>query len=357
MLSTPYVKIEKSTLENNIARMQSWVTENGQVLRPHIKTHRSVEIAKMQLAAGAVGITCAKLGEAEVMAAAGIRNILIAYSLVGADKMLRLKRLMEQAEVAVTCDNMVSAEQLNQVGLELGRPVPVLVEIMTHIKRGGVSEEALEAFVKALNGLPGLEFRGIMAYSGLNPNSDPDNGLRSMSEEEIRLLCRCRDRLERAGVKVEVVSGGSTVISRRADVMKGLTESRAGNYVFGDIHYARLGAVKESDCALTVRATVVSTPERGLATLDCGSKILSSDHDSCGFGKIRQYPEATIYKLNEEHGYVRYDPEQYHLHVGEEVDVIPYHSCVVANLVDRIFLFSGENYIRSISVDARGKSY
>ena len=116
------------------------------------------------------------------------------------------------------------------------------------------------------------------------------------------------------------MSGGSTVVSRRADVMDVLTESRAGNYVFGDLHYAQLGAVSEDDCALTVRATV-------------------------------------IYKLNEEHGYVRYDPAQGQLRVGGEVGVIPYHSCVVANLVDKMFLFDGNEYVRSLTVDARGKSY
>lgn len=357
MLSTPYVKIDQQKLHRNIARMQQWVRENGQALRPHIKTHRSVEIAKLQLAAGAVGITCSKLGEAEVMCAGGIRNILIAYSLVGRDKMLRLKRLMEQGEITVTCDNATSARQLSETGVELGRPVPVLAEVLTHIKRGGVAEDRLVEFVSFLRTLPGLQFQGIFAYSGLNPTADADHGLCAMSRQEDALLLRSRQALEQAGIPVPVVSGGSTVLSRRADVMHTLTESRAGNYVFGDIHYAQLGAVEEDDCALVVRATVISTPEDGLATLDCGSKILSSDHNETGFGKIRQYPDAVIYKLNEEHGYVRYDPHSCQLHVGDEVDVIPYHSCVVSNLVDRMFLFSGQQYVRSITVDARGRSF
>lgn len=357
MLSTPYVKIEERKLTGNIARMQNWVRQNGQALRPHIKTHRCVEIAKMQLAAGAAGITCSKLGEAEVMAAAGIDNILIACSLVGEDKMLRLSELIKKAAVTVTCDNALSAAQLNEVGLRSGRPVPVLAELLTHIKRGGVGEDALVPFVRRLCSLPGLCFAGIFAYSGLDPTSDPDHGLLHMSEQEARLLGTCKARLEEAGIPVKVVSGGSTVVSCRADVMGVLTESRAGNYVFGDIHYAQLGAVTEDTCALTVRATVVSTPEPGLATLDCGSKILSSDHGETGFGLIRQCPGAVIYKLNEEHGYVRYDPSRYDVRVGDQVDVIPYHSCVVANLVDKMFLFDGEKYLRSLTVDARGKSY
>lgn len=357
MLSTPYVRIDQHKLERNIARMQQWARENGQVLRPHIKTHRSVEIAKMQLAAGAVGITCSKLGEAEVMSAAGIRDILIAYSLVGNDKMLRLRHLMERARVTVTCDNLTSAQQLNETGLALGRPAPVLVEVLTHIKRGGVAEHKLVEFAAYLRTLPGIQVQGLFAYSGLNPNADADHGLCAMSRQEDALLLRCKQALEQAGIPVAVVSGGSTVLSRRADVMHTLTESRAGNYVFGDIHYAQLGAVEEENCALSVRATVISAPEDGLATLDCGSKILSSDHNETGFGKIRQFPDAVIYKLNEEHGYVRYDPLRYRLHVGDEVDVIPYHSCVVSNLVNRMFLFSGETYVRSIAVDARGMSY
>lgn len=357
MLSTPYVKIEKNKLERNISHMQDWAHQNGQLLRPHIKTHRCVEIARMQLAAGAAGITCSKLGEAEIMAAAGITDILIAYSLVGNDKMRRLSALLEKASITVTCDNTVSAEQLNEVGLKLGRPIPVLVEILTHIKRGGVEEKELVPFVRRLQSMPGLRFAGIFAYSGLDPTSEPDHGLLHMSKQETELLRSCKSRLEAAGISVDVVSGGSTVVSRRADVMDVLTESRAGNYVFGDLHYAQLGAVSEDDCALTVRATVISTPELGLATLDCGSKILSSDHNETGFGRIKQLPGAVIYKLNEEHGYVRYDPAQGQLRIGDEVDVIPYHSCVVANLVDKMFLFDGSEYIHSLTVDARGKSY
>lgn len=357
MLSTPYVKVEGSVLRSNISRMQAWVTENGQVLRPHIKTHRSVEIAKMQIQAGAVGITCSKLGEAEVMAAAGIDNILIAYSLVGEDKMARLLEVMRSTNVTVACDNEISARQLHEVGLRLGRPVPVLVEILTPIKRGGVSAEKLVGFVKFLKELSGLSFAGILAYSGLNPREAPDNGLAIMAQEEDALLRKCVQLLKDANIDVPTVSGGSTVISKRADLMQCATESRAGNYVFGDMHYVQLGAVREEACALTVRATVVSTPERGLATLDSGSKMLSSDHNETGFGKIRQYPDACIYKLNEEHAYVRYDAEKYDLHVGEQVDIIPYHSCVVANLVDKMFLFEDGTYVRPITVDARGRSY
>lgn len=357
MLSTPYVRLDQARLEHNIAWMQRWTAQCGQRLRPHIKTHRSTQIAKLQLAAGAVGITCSKLGEAEVMADAGIDDILIAYSLVGEDKMLRLRALMEKARITVTCDNKLSATQLNQVGLKAGRPVPVLAEVLTHIKRGGVAPERIVEFAGHLSSLPGLRFAGLFAYSGIHPSGEPDHGLRAMSLEEDALLRRCKQALEAAGIAVPLVSGGSTVISRRADVMTALDESRAGNYVFGDLHYAQLGAVEEADCALTVRATVISTPEPGLATLDCGSKILSSDHNDTGFGKIRQHPQAVIWKLNEEHGYVRFDSAQCSMEVGEEVDVIPYHSCVVANLVDTLFLFNGENYVRPIPVDARGRSY
>ena len=356
MLSTPYVKIDLIKLKDNIHNMQEWVNRNGQTLRPHIKTHRCVEIVKMQLEAGAAGITCSKLGEAEVMADAGIDDILVAYSLVGEDKMLRLEELLKKANVTVTCDNMISALQLNSVGLRAGRQIPVLVELLTHIKRGGVEPEKLVDFVNELRALPGLCFKGVFAYSGIN-TSFADEPLRRMSEEENEIVKKCTRILEDAGIPVEITSGGSTVISRRADVMDAVSESRAGNYVFGDIHYSQLGAVKEEDCALTVRATVVSIPAEGHATLDCGSKILSSDHNEAGFGKIRQLPDAVIYKLNEEHGYVRYDPDEYGLQVGDEVDVIPYHSCVVSNLVDRMFVFKDDEYVGYFTVDARGKSY
>ena len=165
IISTPYVKIDLNAVEKNIAVMQRIVSDSGQRLRPHIKTHRSIELAHMQMRAGACGICCAKLGEAEVMAAGGIQDILITGTLVGSSKMQRLSRLLNCANVIVCCDNEVSAKQLSEVGVAAGRRIPVLVELLTHIKRGGVSQDSLLEFVKLIEQLPGLVFTGLMAYT------------------------------------------------------------------------------------------------------------------------------------------------------------------------------------------------
>lgn len=356
-LSTPYVWIDLDIMERNIRDMTAGLAANGVRHRPHIKTHRSVEIARMQAAAGARGITCAKLSEAMVMAKAGFNDIFLAYSLVGRDKMRRLADLMDFADISVTVDNWVSAEQLSNLGKEIGRDIPVFVEVMTSIMRGGVGPGELAAFIRRLGDYPRVAIAGLFCYSGVWPDLGDKDKIRAFALREANLLTEARDMLNAEGISVPYLSGGSSVTSTCPEALSPLDESRAGNYVFSDLNYVATGAVSVDDCAMRIKATVISRPASGKATLDAGSKILSSDQRGTGFGLIRQYPTARIFKLNEEHAFVDFEPGAPVPAIGEEVDILPNHACVVSNLVEYMYGFRKDAFERAIRVDARGMSY
>jgi D-serine deaminase-like pyridoxal phosphate-dependent protein len=358
-ISTPFAWVDLDIMENNIIKMTSDLKKYGVRHRPHIKTHKSIEIAKMQLAAGAVGITCAKISEAQVMAEAGIRDILIAYSLVGRDKMERLGKLMDIADIKVTVDNMIAAKQLSALALSKDTKIKIFIEVATHIKRGGVkSGEDLIAFAKLLSKMEGLAFEGLFGYYGISPTLKRREDIKLYAREEVANLVKAKKILENNGMAVKYLSGGSSVTSICPEEFTPLTESRAGNYVFYDVNYVNLGAVSLENCALRVKTTVISMPEAGYLTIDAGSKTLGSDtKDNQGYGHIVGHPKSKLYKLNEEHGFVRYDPSQDNYKIGQTLDIIPYHSCILPNLCDYIFAFRKGQFARRIRIDARGKNF
>lgn len=358
-LSTPYPWLDMDIVERNIERMTQGLRQENISYRPHIKTHKSVELARLQLSMGAKGITCAKISEAAVMAKAGIKDILVAYPLVGRDKMERLGKLMDIADVMVTADNEISAAQLNELGGKLRKKIKVLIEIGAQNQRGGIFEDdKLIEFAEKLTQLPWMDFRGIFTYVGLRPDLKGPGKLEAFAIEEAELFAHKKKVLEDNGYKVEIVSGGSSATSIYARHHGVITESRAGSCVFNDMNAVNLHMAELKDCALKIRATVVSTPKPGLATIDAGSKSLSSDtKPGQGFGYLDGFPEVELYKLNEEHGYLRFDEEKVKFTVGQQVDVIPNHACVIGNLHDDYFAFRNGEFEKVIHVDARGKNY
>lgn len=358
-ISTPFVWVDLDIMEDNITKMTSGLQKYGVRHRPHVKTHKSIEIAKMQLAAGAVGITCAKISEARVMAEAGIRDILIAYSTIGQDKMERLGKLMAIADLKVTVDNMLAAKQLSDLAISKQTEIKAYIEVASHIKRGGVKfGEQLVAFTQQVKQLDGIVVEGLFGYCGIRPNLKTREDIRGYAKEEAANLVRARDLLTTNGFEVKCLSGGSSVTSVFPEELAPLTESRAGNYVFYDKHYADLGAVSLEHCALKVRTTVISKVEAGYVTIDAGSKTLGSDtKDNKGFGYIVNHPVSKLYKLNEEHGFVQYDLSQDSFEIGQLIDIIPNHSCILPNLCDYIYAFRKGQFERKIRIDARGMNY
>ncbi|HZG76942.1 MAG TPA: alanine racemase [Paenibacillus sp.] len=359
-LTTPAPFVDLDIMERNVAAMAAKLAERGIGHRPHIKTHKSVAIARKQLEAGAIGITAAKLSEAETFAAAGFPSILLAYPLIGADKLERFAALHEKTEMIAVADSMTGAEGLSAVGVRAGKPVQTLVEIDGGLHRGGrqPGEDAVQ-FALAVQRLPGIEVAGIMGYFGTIYAHRDAAALRDAVRAESETLADTVARFRAAGLPVRIVSAGSTPAAAYSDALQGVTEVRAGNYIFNDATAVGMGVATEAQCALRVVATVVSAPMAGRATIDAGTKTLTSDkaQHRDGFGIVVGRPDVRITGLNEEHGYLQFPPEAEPLQVGDRVEIIPNHSCVLPNLCDRLPGVRQGRLSEWIAVDARGCNY
>ncbi|GAB4427151.1 MAG: D-TA family PLP-dependent enzyme [Chloroflexi bacterium OHK40] len=323
-LDTPVAVVDLDRLEANIARFQTYLDRHGIANRPHIKTHKIPQIAHMQLAAGAVGITCQKLGEAEVMANAGIADIFIPYNIVGGAKLERLVALARRASISVTADSEYVVRGLSGAMAAAGLELPVLVECDTGLGRCGAqtpSEAAELALLIAR--APGLRFGGLMTY----PTTDATGPFMREAARQIAAH----------GLAVDRVSGGGTPQMWQAHRCPEVTEHRAGMYIYGDRYTLKAGAISLERCSLTVLTTVVSRPTADRAVIDGGSKTLSSDLLGLeGYGMCMEYPEARLYSLSEEHGQFDLSRCERRPSVGDRVTIIPNHCCVVSNLFNEI---------------------
>lgn len=344
-LDTPVALVDLDVVDRNLARLQHTCEQAKVRNRPHIKTHKSVQLARLQMAAGAVGITCQKLGEAEVMAAAGIEDVLISYPVVGMAKHPRLRALAARCRLTLVCDSAVVAEGYARALAGLHAPaVNVLVECDTGRQRCGVCDPTeAAALARHIAGLPGLSFGGVLVYP-------PEGDLAPTRAfvDATRAACAAH------GLTLHTVSSGGTPNRARIGQL-GETEYRAGTYVYNDRQMLRMGAAAPQDCALHVIATVVSCPAPGRVMIDAGSKILSSDLAGFNdFGWLPDHPQARLYKLAEEHGFVDVSACADRLAVGDTVRVLPNHVCVVSNLLDRVHCMRAGRAAGHLDVDARG---
>ncbi len=345
-LDTPVVTIHLDIMEENIRRVQQLLDRHGIGNRPHVKTHKIPAIGRRQLDGGAIGIVCQKVGEVEVFADHGVGpDVLLAYNILGRPKLDRLMAVAARVErLTVVLDNEVVARGLSEAGVRHGRDVPFLVECDTGFGRNGVpTPEAAFDLARSAMKLPRLDFRGLMTF----PNRDPDTRL--FFERALALF-------KGAGVPVPVVSGGGTPALATVDRFPMLTEHRAGTCVYNDAMVVRSGTATWADCAMRVRATVVSRPVADRAILDCGTKVLTSDlYGMPGYGHVLEYPEAAITALSEEHGTVDLSRCVERPAVGDVVQVVPNHCCVVTNMVDEVVGVRGERVEVVWPVAARGK--
>jgi len=341
-LETPVVVVDVERLEANIRRLQVYLDEHGIANWPHIKTHKIPWIAQQQIAAGAAGITCQKIGEAEIMARAGMEKIFLPYNILGAAKLSRLMKLAQQIELSVTADSAVTIDGLSAAAREHNLALPVLVEFDTGLSRCGVpTPEQAADLARRIEATPNLVFDGLMTYP-VNPQTD-------IFVREVKGL------LSNDGIAVRRVSVGGTPQMWQAHQHPDVTEYRAGMYVYGDRYTLRSGAMQLEQVAFSLIATVVSrpTPERGI--LDAGSKSLSSDLMGLeGHGLILEYPQARIYHLSEEHGHVDFSDCPQRPVIGERVTVIPNHCCSVTNLFNQVVAVRQGRVETVWSVAARG---
>jgi D-serine deaminase-like pyridoxal phosphate-dependent protein len=343
---TPAVVIDMDRVERNIARIQAACNAAGVASRPHIKTHKSPQLAKLQIAAGAKGITCQKLGEAEVMADAGIDDILISYNLIGEEKMARLGALQNKATITVAADNPTVIAGLPQAAAISGRPLSVVVECDTGRKRAGVETPAeAVALARSIAASKGLHFAGFMLYP-------TETGWVEAQRFYDEALAGVRE----AGLEPSIVSTGGTPNLKNLGKLRGGTEHRFGTYIYNDRMQVAAGVADWDDCALNVYATVVSRagPDRGI--LDAGSKTLTSDTAGLdGHGLILEHPEAKIARFAEEHGFLDLTRSNTRPSVGDVVRIVPNHVCVVVNMVDEVVMVRGDEIIGTLPVAARGK--
>jgi D-serine deaminase-like pyridoxal phosphate-dependent protein len=337
VIDTPAAVVDLDRLERNLARWQSYCDDAGLRSRPHVKTHKCVEIARMQVELGARGITCQKLGEAEVMVDAGFDDVLIPYNLLGDEKLRRLTTMLERAHVSVTVDDAALLPGLARAARDAGRELRVLVECDTGLGRAGVqTPEAAVALAREID--EPLRFAGLLTYPVL--------------ERTLVFLAEAAEELEPETVSV----GGTPMMWSAAALADVANEYRAGNYAFYDRNSIAAGAATLDDVALTVHATVVSRPAPDRALLDAGSKSLSSDRGpDDAMGLILEAPSSTVEQLNEEHAYVRL-AEGDSLELGQHVRVVPNHACVVSNLFDELLVERDGEIVDAWRVAARGRS-
>jgi D-serine deaminase-like pyridoxal phosphate-dependent protein len=362
-LPTPVVVIDHTRLLNNIDRVQQLASSGGMRLRPHAKTHKSPVIAKWQIDRGAVGICCAKLGEAEVFVQEGITDVRLPYPINPANAS-RVLALMDRASISIIVDHLDVARGWSEAMQAAGRTLDVLIKVDVGFHRCGIDPDADPlSFIQAIAAMRGVRLRGLLSHAGHGYNATSDEELCLVAQREAETLTSLRDRAATSGIAVEELSVGATPTLRFSARQRGLTELRPGNYVYFDRTQVALGAASVDDCALTVLATVV-TKHPGRIILDSGSKTLTNDQargisKSPGYGALLRddgsVDEALLVeRLSEEHATVRVTGDT-PLKPGDRVRVLPNHACTVSNLVDVVRLVDGDRVIDTLPVAARGR--
>ncbi len=355
-LATPAVLVDLDVLERNIARMAARARGAGIWLRPHAKTHKCPAIGLLQRAAGAWGLSVAKVGEAEVFADAGFDDLFVAYPVVGQDKGRRLLALADRARLAVGVDSVEGARTLAVPFHAARRTLDVLLKVDVGYGRVGVLPEQAVELARQIVDRPGVRLRGVFTHAGHGYLAETKAAVDEIAKQEGERLAATAAGLRAAGLPVEEVSVGSTPTAALAMRVPGVTECRPGNYVFHDASQVALGTCGIEDCALTVVATVVSVPAPERAVVDAGSKTLSSDPlrpRPGGYGQLLGRA-SRLEKLSEEHGVVAVGRGE-SFRVGERVRILPNHACVVANLHDRLVGVSGDRVEAVLPVAARGR--
>ena len=342
-IDTPAVLIDIDRVEANLKRAQAHADKEGYALRPHIKTHKLPRFAKRQIELGAIGITVQKLGEAEVMADAGINDLFLPYNILGARKLARLKALNDRVTLAVTADSPDTVAGYAAT-FTADKPLTVLVECDSGGGRCGVQTPAQAlALARQIDLAPGLRFGGLMTYPTLHGVEKSNAWI----EEALAVF-------KAAGVAVPKVSSGNSP-DMWAPGGGPVTERRPGTYIYYDRFQVQEKAASLDDCALSVLATVVSRPTATRIVIDAGSKSLTSDLLGMqGYGLIMG-TDLTVKGLSEEHGVIEMPVASDWPRIGEKLRIIPNHACVVSNLFDTVTLVSGDEVRETVPVAARGR--
>ena len=355
-LETPALIFDAVVVRRNIQRMADYGAQSGLSIRPHYKTHKSRLVGELQLAAGAIGVTAAKVGEAETLSRPG-DDLLLAYPPIGIARATRLARLAGDRVVRAAVDTIAAVEEVSAAACSADVTIGVMVDIDVGMGRTGVqSAKDSFALAAAIERSPGLRLDGIMIYPGhVWAAGDKQHGaLRAIAEkieESLHLW-------QRHGLQATIVSGGSTPTAYQSHLIPQLTEIRPGTYVYNDMNTVRGGFCSLSDCAARIVTTVISDAVHGQVVIDAGSKTLAID--SClpqldsGYGHVVEYAEARITRLSEEHGQIDVRQCDRSPAVGERLTVIPNHICPCVNLQNGAWWRESDDIVRALPIDARG---
>ena len=360
-IETPALLVEQSKLENNIQKKQRLADRNNIGLRPHIKTHKSCYIAKMQIDAGAKGIAVAKISEAEVFAECGFDDIQIAYLIIGENKVARLYDLAQKVKRITCCvDSKAGVNQISDYFSERNAEIEVFIKVDIGYHRTGVEKFSnVLSLANHIEKVPGVKLAGLLTHAGMGYAAKSLEDLMITGNQEGEIMAEHASRLSKNGVRIKEISVGSTPTSNFVAQSRHITELRCGNYVFYDMIQVSIESCSIDDCALTCMATVISKPTKNRVVIDAGSKALNLDkgvdnnNSVIGYGHIID-KDATIERLSEEHGIIYHDGEDFS--IGESIRIIPNHACVVMNLFDHFYLVDGGEIIKKVDIDARGKS-
>jgi D-serine deaminase-like pyridoxal phosphate-dependent protein len=350
-VDTPALLVDLDRLDENISEMAGVARQAGVALRPHFKTHKSLAIARRQMAAGAVGMTVAKLDEAEVLVDAGIKDILVAYEIVGRQKLERAMALRQLARLTLAVDGLDGARAMSALTASGEPPIQVLIEIDSGLGRCGVQPEDAAVLATAVHGMLGLAVVGVFTHAGHAYGAADRAAVETIAVAEAAAAREAAERIRAAGIAVRTVSVGSTPTAARAAREPGVTEIRPGTYAFYDAVQVALGTTAVDRPALTVVATVISRPVPDRVVIDAGSKTFGLDRGAqgvnvvSGFGQLRGVA-GSIDRLSEEHGILTVPPES-PLAVGDVVRIVPNHACVVGNL-GRVFLGLRDGIVEEI---------
>jgi D-serine deaminase-like pyridoxal phosphate-dependent protein len=362
-IETPGMVIDIKKVRHNIKKFQTYGDRLGMTLRPHIKTHKMIELAKLQIEMGACGILCAKLSEAEAMSAGGIDDIFVAYPIIGENKIKRLLSLNKRAKIIASVDSYEGARVLSEAAFAQRQRVEVRIEIDTGMRRTGVPAEKAALFAKSIKELPGLNVTGIYTYKSAILNGRATDDYQAAAEEENRLMQTAADSMKAVGLNILEIGGGSTTTA--AHMSPGvITEIHAGTYVFADAKRVKSGSATLEECAACVCVTVVSVSP-GRAIIDGGVKAFGGDMKGDtpplflrGYGIVLDHPDLVFSSMTEEHGVLDVEGSaDTGLQIGQVLRIVPNHICSAINLYNDVYMLRENGVLEKKKVDCRGLSY
>ncbi|AEF85877.1 alanine racemase domain protein [Treponema primitia ZAS-2] len=360
-LETPCLVINMEQVRENITAMQKIADTAGCRLRPHVKTHKMPLFARMQVEAGASGICCAKVSEAEVMADGGLQDIFIAYPLVGDFRIQRALILARRiTRLILAVDSLQGALALSQAAVKAGQELEVRLEIDTGAKRTGIPLEEASLLAEAVYKMPGLRLTGIYTFKGLNYQGTPTEENELAAQEESSLMERAAKKIEALGIKLPDISGGSSPTGAAVARLGKINEIRPGTYIFKDLMLCSEKVAQPSEIAVRYVATVVSCPREDYAVIDGGTKCFPTDvvlHTApfqyTAYARVEGREDLLLDRMNEEHGIIRSVNGKTLLSVGQRITLIPLHVCTAINMHNQVYLEEAGKF-RLQRVEARG---